>query len=119
MKKAMMVVCCAALLLATGTAWGGSVQGRLLDRYYMPVKNARLLFFRIDDGEKTRRAEVIRRVGANGWFKVELAAGTYTMVVSRSGTDNISLADRKSRRQYRIGERQLLDLGSVVLADDS
>jgi len=127
-KKAVTWGVVLFLMVFAESAMAGSVQGRLINKFYMPVHDVVLLFFKSETGPPPttawRHPDVTRRAGANGWFKVELPQGHYYMGAIKSNnsehpdrTKLLVLDGQNLLKKYGVANQGLLDLGSVVMGD--
>ncbi len=113
MKKKVVSCCCLLLLAVAGNAWAGTVQGRLIDRFYMPLVGGRVLFYP-ESAAGTGKA-IERRLAAGGWFRVELPAGRYRLAVRDARGDLLTVADREQGKICQVDAAGTVDLGSVVV----
>ncbi len=113
MKKIVMSCCCLLLLAAAGNVWAGAVQGRLIDRFYMPLAGGRILFY--PDGGAAVEQAVVRRLSPGGWFRVELPAGRWRLAVRNARGELLAVSGEARTVVYQVGQVGTVDLGSVVV----
>ncbi len=112
MKKTVMWCGCLLLLAVAGDVRAGAVQGRLIDRFYMPLAGGRIIFYQ--EGASGAGQAVVRRIASGGWFRVELPAGRWRLAARNARGELLPVVGGSGGAVCRVDRDGTVDLGSVV-----